>query len=242
MITEVSWSKVQHLFEGMPITKLCLSRSRNEKGESDIPHPWLRLWVTGKAHIMMDWDLFKHRVPYEVAMREFIEIQRRNNFIFKDFVVDRIEVGIDNPYLVDAVNKRIKEEKETFGGFPRDTRLCVLYKNKLAQSCVLEKEVGIISQINNIAIDQLGFKVGILVLKEIHTYQKGEFSFNFVLQEKEIIKKIIGDHVNNRQWFQLAEVTQLPEKVFPGSYVTSERRESKNWKMIKEEEIKPKIA
>lgn len=36
MITEVSWSKVQHLFEGMPITKLRLSGSRNEKGESDV--------------------------------------------------------------------------------------------------------------------------------------------------------------------------------------------------------------
>lgn len=234
------WSKVQYLHEGKPISKLRLFRSRHEKGISDAAHPWLKLNIYGTAVIMMDWDMIKHKVPYQVAMKDFIEIQRRNDFIFKDFVVERIEVGIDDSDLVDMVNRRIKERRNTFGGFPGDTRFYVLYKNVLAKT-IPGINIDVIKQINDIAIKELGFKVEILVLREIHTYQGDEFSFNFVLQEKEIIDKIIGDHVNNEKWFQLPEVRRLPGKVFPGSRCTYEEGASKTWKVIRDEEIKPRM-
>jgi hypothetical protein len=94
-----------------------------------------------------------------------------------------------------------------------------------------------IKQINEIAIKELGFKVAVLDLKEIHTYHKNERNINEVLDDREIIHKIIREHVDHERWFKLPEVRRVTERTYPGTISTYARRQSEKWSLVNTEEI-----
>lgn len=234
------WSKVQYLFEGMPITKLHLKRTRYERGKKgviDSPHPWLRLFLYGTATIEMDWDFFKHKVPYSIAIRDFTELQRKNDLFFEDFVIGRIEIAIEDETLTAMINKAVKERNIL--EFSSGTRFYVMYKNApVAYSVMDGVNIKKIRDINSIAIKELGFKLGVLDLKEIHTYTKEREEFNFVLEDEDIIRRVIREHINHGRWFELSEVNQLKEKTYPGALRAYERRSTDKWALVREEEIR----
>lgn len=229
------WSKVQHLFGNQVVTKLALKRSRSEKDIRERPHPWLQVYIYATGHLAMDWDFWKHKVPYKLARKELDSLIEQN--LFRDCVVEKIEIGLNHDEdLVEMINNRLKDKGIKY---PLDTQFYVTYKNSpLAYSQPNSINVKPIRQINEIAITELGFKLAVLDLKEIHSYSKGEKDISKLLDDRDIILRIIREHIDHDRWFQLPEVKQVHGKTYPGSIRTYERRRSDTWSLVNDEEIR----
>lgn len=237
------WNKIKYMVEDMhdhPLnkTKAFVSRSRQDESHIERPYSWIKWTISSKFNGLINWDIRKNKVPYSTFL-EALETHK-NRYLVEDFVVERIEFGFYDNTLISLINSLIKEYDSKIKKIEDDTEIFVTYKNApVAYSRNDGINIDNIKKINEIAIKRLKFKIGIMVLKHINIYDKKETrNFDFALSDRNVVHKIIKDHINNERWFLLPEVKRLDKTVYPGSIKTYKRDTSRSWSLISDEEVR----
>lgn len=225
------WSKIEAIFQSVIKTKLSMNRSSNDRKSYPTPYPCIKKWVYATGHYRLEWELRKHKVSYENVIKAFIDGQFE--YKFRDFLVKKIEVGISNNELVDMINKKLKID------MPSNNIIYATYvETPVASTSMDSVNVKPLQKINSIAHKELGFKLAILDFKRIHTYDKYEnIIYKAMDGGNDIIEKIIRC-VDTKAWFNLPELKQLDETIYPGAIRTYEKRKSNKWSLVSDIEVR----
>lgn len=236
-------SKVAHLIDQLPKTKFGIARSQQDKKKVDSKYRWLNFTITGTGNFLINWDIWKDRTPFQNVLNELSNFKQK--YHFEDFVVNKIEVGIDDPKLVKSINE-ILEENNIKNLYDEKTRFYVTFTNNpLAYNIINGWDGKIITKINLNAIVNLKFKRGVLDINHIESEQKKNTKqpedIDFILHEKEISRQILSK-LNTDRWYQFPEVKECinpdtGEHPKPGSIRTYERKSTSRWTFISDEEV-----
>src|SRR4030042_2234195 len=223
-------SKVSHLVDGFPTTKFSIARSQQDRKKVDSKYRWLNFTITGTGNFLINWDIWKDKTPFQNVLNELSNFKQK--YHYDDFVVNRIEIGIDDPQLVKMINK-VLEDNNTKNPYDSKTRFYVLFTNNpLAYDVINGWDAKIITKINLNAIINLKFKRGTLDINHIESERKKQNKehedIDFVLHEKEISKQILSK-LNTDRWDNFPEVKECitpetGEHPKPGAVRTYERK------------------
>jgi len=236
-------SKVGACVDDLPKTQFSISRSRQEKKKINSDYRWLQYNLLGKGDFQINWNIWRDKVPFEKVLSQLTKF--KNQYHFEDFVVNRIEVGINDNVLVKLINKHLSdlnEKKE----FDEQTRFYVTFVNKpIANDLLNGWDAKVVNDINLSAIVNLKFKRAVLDLTHIESEQKKKEpktveDITFLVNEKDVIQQILS-HLKADRWFQFPEVQKHfvnGHHPYPGSVRTYERKYGfSKWSFISDEEV-----
>ena len=236
-------SKVAHLIDKMPKTKFSIARSQQEKRKVDSKYRWINFTIIGTGSFNITWDIWRDKTSFQTVLNELSKFQEKQHY--EDFVVNRIEVGIDDPLLVKMINK-ILEENNVKNIYDSKTRFYVTFSNNpLAYDVINGWDAKIITKINLNAIVNQKFKRGTLDITHIESDRRKSKSqqedIDFVLHEKNIAKQILS-YLDTTRWYQFPEVKECinpdtNEHPKPGAVRTYERKSTSKWSFISDEEV-----
>jgi len=236
-------SKVAHLIDKMPKTKFSIARSQQEKRKVDSKYRWLNFMIIGTGSFNITWDIWRDKIPFQTVLNELSKFQAKHHF--EDFVVNRIEVGIDDPSLVKMVNKTL-EVNNIKDFYESKTRFYVTFSNNpLAYDAINGWDAKIITDINLNAIINQKFKRGTLDITHIESDRRKKKSqqenINFVVHEKEIAKQILS-YLDTVRWYSFPEVNEsinpdTGKRPKPGAIRTYERKSTSKWSFVSDEEV-----
>ena len=233
-------SKVAACVDHLPKTQLSISRSRTEKTKFNSDYRWLQSNLLGKVDFKIDWNIWKDKTPFENVVKQIAIF--KNKYHFEDFVINKIEVGIDDSFLVNLINNYLSKD-ETFDS---DTRFYVTFSNKpVAYDVINGWDAKVVRDINLNAIVNLKFKRGVLDLTKIESEHKKSNPKKIeniisVLNEGDVIDQILSNLKTDR-WFKFPEVQQYyvnKHHPYPGAIRIYERKSGySKWSFIKEQEV-----
>lgn len=236
-------SKIAHLINDLPKTKFSIARSQQDKKKVDSKYRWLNFTITGTGNFNINWDIWRDKTPFQTVLNELSNFQQK--YHYEDFVVNKIEIGIDDIALTQKINK-ILELNNIKKLYKENTRFYITFMNNpLAYDTINGWDAKIIKKINLNAIINQKFKRGTLDLTHIESDIKRKFKQNenidFVLHEKEIIRHILSK-LNTNRWDNSPEVKECinpetGEHPKPGAIRTYERKSSSRWAFISDEEV-----
>lgn len=228
-------SKVACLIDHLPKTQFHISRTQQENKKINTNFPWLTYELVGKREFSIQWSAWRGHSPFQRVLTELTEFKKKRHI--DDFTVGLIEVGIDDPKLVELVNAHLAHK------FPIDTRFYTSFVNQPLCTDILDGwDASVVREINLNAIVSLHFKRGVLDLKHIKPSCPCEFNIDHLLQEKEIIRQILS-HLDTKKWFKFHEVeTAVDPKTgqhpWPGVIRTYEQTSGRRWTLVDEEEVR----
>lgn len=237
-------SKLAHLIDPFPKTKFSISRSQQEKKKGDTKYRWLNFTITGTGCFNINWDAWRDKTSFQTVLNELTKFQEK--YHYDDFVVNKVELGIDDPKLVELINDCLKENgyKNLYSS---NTRFYVTFSNNpLAYDTINGWDAKIITKINLNAIVNLKFKRGTLDLVHIESDKRKarqqQEDIDFVLHDSKKIIKHILSHIDASRWYQFPEVKECinentGEHPKPGAIRTYEKRSSNKWAFISDEEV-----
>lgn len=234
-------SKVASCIDDLPKTQFYISRSKQEKKIIDTDYKWLRYNLMGKGDFQITWNIWRDKTPFDTVLKQLAEFKRK--YHFDDFVVNKIEVGIDSKHLVDVINKHLSEQNER--QFKEDTRFYVTFTNKpIANDAINGWDAKIVKDINLSAIVNLKFKRGVLDLTNIESERKKTKNISenitWLKNEKDVIWEILS-HLKTDRWFQFPEVRKNVvggHHPYPGAIRTYEQTSGlTKWTFTNDEEV-----
>lgn len=236
-------SKIAHLIDDLPKTKFSIARSQQEKKKVESKYRWLNFTITGKGNFLINWDIWRDKTSFQTVLNELSKFKQK--YHYDDFVVNKIEIGIDDPKLVRSINKTL-EENNFKNLYPENTRFYITFSNNpVAYDVINGWDAKIITKINLNAIVNLKFKRGVLDLTHIESDRKRKENVNenidFVLNEKKIARQILSK-LDTKRWFEFPEVKkcinpETGEIPRPGSIRTYERKSTSRWAFVSDEEV-----
>jgi hypothetical protein len=236
-------SKLSHLVNDFPITKFGIARSQQDKKKVDSKYRWLNFTITGTGNFSINWDVWRDRTSFQNVLNALSDFRKK--YHFDDFVVNKIEVGIDDPTLTTLINKKL-EEQGIKQKYKHNERFYVAFgNNPLAYDVINGWDAEIISKININAIINQKFKRGTLDIKSIESSSKkaGRYAedLDFAIHDKDICKYILSK-LNTNRWYTFPEVKECinPEtgkQPKPGAIRTYERKSTNKWSFISDEEV-----
>lgn len=235
-------SKVASCIDELPTTQFSISRSRQEKKKIDFRYRWLQYSLLGKGDFQINWNIWRDKVPFNIVLEKLTEF--KNKYHFEDFVINKIEVGIDDKQLVKLINKHFEEANEK-KQFDKDTRFYITFINKpVAYNIIDGWDAKVVKDINLNAIVNLKFKRGVLDLSHIESEEKKKKKIpediNWLIDEKDVIWQILS-HLKTDRWFQFPEVQKHfvnGHHPYPGAIRNYERKHGfSKWSFNKEEEV-----
>lgn len=234
-------NKTIDLFKGKNIAGLTIERGQQERGWTDSPYPWIKYYLAGTGHFVLDWDIWRYSTPFEAVITTLNQFKA--NYHFDDFVVEKIEVGLVNDKkLCDIINRLIPiNEMQKHPSVDENCRIFVTFVNTpLAYTTLaLDGQSELITKINENAIVNLRFKKGILDLKQVKIERKKkEFeNFGFLVHKTLFIERVL-ETMNTKEWYTFEEIKILPDKPTPCAVRTLEMQEDRRWRCIRDRSIK----
>ena len=233
-------SKVASCIDDLPKTQFSISRSRQEKKKLNSQYRWLQYNLIGKGDFQINWNVWRDKTPFTSVLQQLTEF--KNKYHFEDFVINKIEVGIDDSTLVRLINNHVQEPDKLF---TTNTRFYVTFSNKpIAYDIINGWDAKIVNDINLNAIVNLKFKRGVLDITNIESEEKKKKKtsedINWVLHEKDVVQRILS-HLKTDRWFEFPEIKKHfvnGHHPYPGAIRTYERKHGfSKWSFIGEEEV-----
>ena len=244
------FNKIAELIRNLELTALKVERSEQEETDEIKPCGYIVIKGTQRARLRMDWDWKRHGVPWGSAYKQLLEL--KNKYGLADFVIEKMQIGLDDSKLVDLINREIKYWEEGQGLVKKspelksDVRIYINFANTpLAYTTLNGWDSDIIRDINLEELQNLGFKKGVLDMVHITTDRKiiyGETeNLNILIQNADIIKQIMK-HFNTDVWYQLPGIRKIEREKgkapTPCAIRTYEMQKGEKFVFIRDEEIR----
>lgn len=242
-------SKGFYLVQGIPLTGLSLERSEQTETKTKTEYPFLKIRTTMTDAFVMNWSIWRHRTPAETVLNTVADL--KTHFLFKDFLIKKIEVGMDDRVLVGMMNDFVKKWQEGEGQIkksnplPLDTRVYVECGHQLLPYNPDDKLSRILHKINLSSIKNLHIPEGVLELRHLATERKKKYgekeNIDFLLSDKDIVKRILLN-IRTERWYQYPEVLAISDEKgnhpAPTVIRTEEKKRSNQWVFKKDEEVR----
>lgn len=242
-------SKGIYLVEGRTLTGLSLERGEQVETETKTEYPWLKVRTSRTDTLVMNWNIWKHRTPAEVVLNTVADL--KTHFLFKDFLIKKIEVGMDDRILVGMMNDFVKKWQEGEGQIkksnplPLDTRVYTKYVHQPLPYNTDDKLSRNLHKINLSSIKKFHFPDGVLELKHLATERKKKYGeredIDFLLTDKDIVKRILLN-IRTEKWDKYPEVIAIQDEKgrhpAPAVVRTEEKKRSNQWVFKKDEEVR----
>lgn len=226
-------NKTVDLFKGTTVTTLTIERSQQERGKIDSPHPWIKYYLTGLGHFILDWDIWKHKTSFDNVIKILSDFKTK--YQLSDFVVEKIQIGLKDPELITMLNNHPRIKNKI-----KNEQVFVTFRNTpLAYTTlVFDGQSDLIQRINLNAIVNLKFKKGVLDLKNVHIMNgKNSEQYDFMVHETDFIERVLHN-LHTDGWYQLPEIKEIPEHPSPCAIRTYEMKQGSKWSFVKDREIR----
>ena len=245
-------SKVAHLFEGKPITQFCITRSEQDVKKLDGDSPtWEDYKIRALVGYGINWNAWKGHSSWPQVLNRLNTIKTKHHF--KDFIVNKIECGMQDKTLIKYMNEIIEKKLisagigNKFKAFPENTWVYPTFKNyPLARTTINGWKADIIRDINLNSIVNMGFKKSVLDIIHIETDQKKKYNkiedLSFLIHNEKIVECILKN-LDKTKWFELPGVLDTIDKntgdhPYPGAIRTYEKGSGITWKFLNDREVR----